>query len=220
MKMQYPAAYKDSIAVASLSFSGATKSTTASSWIRLKRSNYGRWVDIAAPGNSIISTVPGTNGAEPKTGTSMAAPMVSGVAGLILSANPNISIKELRSILINTANPSLYSNEVNANYYTTIKGESAPTPMLGSGMVDAAAAVEGKSSSNIPSAKALDRVTPGCGIIVKEKQSSTKNKSETNKYLSIVFLMLPLLITTIYLKLNSRFGQSLNYYFLSPKKKV
>lgn len=46
-------------------------------------SNYGEWVDLAAPGNSVISTVVGGYGS--MQGTSMACPHVSGVAALVLS---------------------------------------------------------------------------------------------------------------------------------------
>jgi hypothetical protein len=53
-------------------------------------SNYGSWVDLCAYGTSIYSTV--TNGQadiyDYKTGTSMAAPLVAGVLGLIRSFNP------------------------------------------------------------------------------------------------------------------------------------
>lgn len=47
-------------------------------------SNYGSWVDICAPGSSIVSTLPG-NKYGTMSGTSMACPHVSGVAALIVS---------------------------------------------------------------------------------------------------------------------------------------
>ncbi|MFV0267787.1 MAG: S8 family serine peptidase [Draconibacterium sp.] len=46
-------------------------------------SNYGDWVDLAAPGTSVLSTVVG--GYRSMQGTSMACPHVSGVAALVLS---------------------------------------------------------------------------------------------------------------------------------------
>jgi thermitase len=79
----YPAAYANCIAVA------ATDSRDQrASW-----SNYGRaWVDVAAPGVSIISTmIPSGNGFFNSSGygqlsgTSMASPHVAGVAGLLSS---------------------------------------------------------------------------------------------------------------------------------------
>ena len=70
-------------------------------------SNYGeRTVSIYAPGGSIYSTVP-TNlepsGYETKSGTSMAAPHVAGVAALLLSADPTLTASELKTIILNSA---------------------------------------------------------------------------------------------------------------------
>ena len=67
----YPAAYGNIIAVA------ATDAYDG----RASYSNYGSWVDVAAPGTSIMSTVPSGYGA--KSGTSMATPHVAGLAGLL-----------------------------------------------------------------------------------------------------------------------------------------
>ncbi|MGS2717049.1 S8 family serine peptidase [Eionea flava] len=65
-------------------------------------SNYGSSIDIAAPGDSILSTVlGGSYGFD--SGTSMAAPHVSGVLGLMLSAKPDLSIGEAKSTLLDSA---------------------------------------------------------------------------------------------------------------------
>ena len=65
-------------------------------------SNYGATsVHIAAPGREILSTW--LDGAyEEHSGTSMATPFVAGVAGLVLSVEPNLSVKELRERLLST----------------------------------------------------------------------------------------------------------------------
>lgn len=59
-------------------------------------SNYGIWVDVCAPGTSILSTYP-DNGYTRLNGTSMSTPFVSGLAALILSQNPSQSQATVRS---------------------------------------------------------------------------------------------------------------------------
>lgn len=66
-------------------------------------SNYGaNSVSIYAPGVSILSTV-STNSYEYWDGTSMAAPHVTGVAALMLSANPDLPASEIKKMILNTA---------------------------------------------------------------------------------------------------------------------
>jgi subtilisin family serine protease len=68
-------------------------------------SNYGRTrVDVFAPGVDIYSTVP-DNGYERNSGTSMAAPVVSGVAALLMAHFPELSAVQVRQILLETATP-------------------------------------------------------------------------------------------------------------------
>lgn len=65
-------------------------------------SNFGKInVDVAAPGSSIYSTVPG-NKYEYMSGTSMATPTTVGVAAEILSHNPNLTVAQLKDVLINS----------------------------------------------------------------------------------------------------------------------
>lgn len=64
-------------------------------------SNFGiNSVDLAAPGAQILSTTR-NGGYQAFSGTSMAAPFVSGVAGLLLGQNPNLSVSELRNFILN-----------------------------------------------------------------------------------------------------------------------
>lgn len=63
-------------------------------------SDYGKLnVDLFAPGSDIYSTVP-DNGYEFKSGSSMSAPVVSGVAALLFSYFPSLTAKELKEILL------------------------------------------------------------------------------------------------------------------------
>jgi subtilisin family serine protease len=63
-------------------------------------SNYGpKTVHIAAPGKDIVSTWL-KDGFREASGTSMATPQVSGVAGLILAGEPNLSVEKLRERIL------------------------------------------------------------------------------------------------------------------------
>jgi autotransporter-associated beta strand protein len=93
----YPSSY-DSPAIVSVAASDA--------WDQLwTSSNYGRTrVDLAAPGVTIVSTVPG-NAYAARTGTSMAAAFVSGTAALAVSINPGITVAALRATLLEGVDP-------------------------------------------------------------------------------------------------------------------
>jgi subtilisin family serine protease len=69
-------------------------------------SNYGPTIDLAAPGLAVWSTVPPgftSSGFLPASGTSMAAPQVSGAAGLLWSAHMGWTAAQVRDRLIATA---------------------------------------------------------------------------------------------------------------------
>jgi subtilisin family serine protease len=61
-------------------------------------SNYGYKIEVAAPGTNVYSTLPG-NSYGRMSGTSMACPHVSGLAGLIWSYNSSMSNQDVRNRL-------------------------------------------------------------------------------------------------------------------------
>lgn len=66
-------------------------------------SNYGKEeVDIFSPGHDVYSTVP-NNEYKLLSGTSMAAPVASGVAALVWAYHPDLSAIELKQILLDSA---------------------------------------------------------------------------------------------------------------------
>lgn len=68
-------------------------------------SNYGiRSVDVAAPGVSIVASVPSLDNRKtlPMSGTSMAAPYVAGVAAHVKTLNPALTAEEIKMILMST----------------------------------------------------------------------------------------------------------------------
>lgn len=95
-------------------------------------SNWGDWIDVAAPGSSIKSTYSFSYTPDIATigGTSMASPMVAGLACLIRSQMPSLTKEQVDSIIIETADSlALYT----ANPFH--QGN------LGSGRIDAYAAL-------------------------------------------------------------------------------
>jgi subtilisin family serine protease len=74
---------------------------------RAYSSCYGDELDLVAPGTDILSTIipatgPHTQNTDLMTGTSMAAPFVSGTAALILKVNPCVSGKQVRDYIEST----------------------------------------------------------------------------------------------------------------------
>jgi PKD repeat protein len=77
-------------------------------------SNYGSWVDIAAPGVEVMSTI--TDPTDPSSdyvaymdGTSMSCPHVVGVAALLESYNPALTAAEKTAIITDPANTKAYN---------------------------------------------------------------------------------------------------------------
>ena len=115
----YPAALKTVISVAGL---GRERQM-------YDGSNFGATIDIAAPAEEILSTA--LNGEYRKrSGTSMAAAHVSGVAALVLSANPHATHTEVQEKLIGTANPLFITELVGAGSLDAHAALAASTPFI------------------------------------------------------------------------------------------
>lgn len=109
----YPAAYEECLAVSALDPDGSMA----------PYSNYGEEIELCAPGTAVLSSINWDDYGE-FSGTSMAAPVVSGVAGLALSAR------------------ELSATDLRLHLRTTAEDVGLPSGRQGSGRVDAAAAVE------------------------------------------------------------------------------
>jgi hypothetical protein len=100
----YPASFQNVLSVAA----------TDNFDLKWVQSNYGYMIDICAPGSNVYSTwVNGTYTSS--SGTSMAAPVVSGVAALVLSQFPNLSALQIGEQLKNTCDSIEYLAS-NADY--------------------------------------------------------------------------------------------------------
>lgn len=115
----YPAGYTNVIAV------GATGTADE----KASYSNYGTWVKVSAPGNSIRSCVATANNTyASKSGTSMATPVVAGLCALIKSYNGSLTADAIRSCIYTTADNI---DAINPSY----------AGQLGTGRVNAQAAL-------------------------------------------------------------------------------
>ena len=129
----YPAAYSQCIAVAA----------TNQSDLKASFSNYGSWVDVAAPGVNIWSTLPnhpyvirdeyGTSlNYDDLGGTSMASPFVAGIAGLVWSTSYGTSNESVRARIESTcdviAGTGTYWAYGRANAHEAVMGSPPPPP--------------------------------------------------------------------------------------------
>lgn len=128
-RVSYPAnSHPDILVVGAINKDG-------SRWVD---SNTGDSLDLVAPGGDIFSTMLYSSPTY-RSGTSMAAPYVSGVAALVLSRNPYLSGKEVGDMIERTA------KKIREDSYTYYKIPEHPNGYwngaLGYGLVDAYAAV-------------------------------------------------------------------------------
>jgi len=120
----YPAAYPSVLAVA-----GTTASNTKSDF-----SNYGSWVDVAAPGDDVLTTFAGGDWGG-TSGTSLSASFVSGLAGLLHGLHPEWSPQLIHSHIVKTADnltPSdpAFGSQMGAGLINTAAAMEAPQPAL------------------------------------------------------------------------------------------
>ncbi|WP_321308543.1 S8 family serine peptidase [Marinifilum fragile] len=132
----YPAYYEPCVAVSALGPDNG----------RAGYSNYGDWVDVAAPGGNmgiareagILSTSPGDKYAYLQ-GTSMACPHVSGVAALVVSKfKGNITAEGLKRHLLTSV------HDIDPFVEDFAKGK------MGNGYIDAAMALQSGDATKVP----------------------------------------------------------------------
>jgi len=119
----YPAAYKEVIAISGVN--SAFMNT---------RHCYGYWIDLSAPGRSIMTTLPDHQYTTGGNGTSLATPIVAGAFSYLCEYYPEMSNQQIYQLVASTC---LDIDSVN----TTIQGQ------MGSGLIQVGDALE-KGFSN------------------------------------------------------------------------
>lgn len=115
-------------------------------------SNYGFAVDIAAPGENILSTWPGGD-YEYADGTSMATPFVSGIAALLKAQNDDLDADELTELLLESA---------------TDIGDKGKDELYGYGLLNASKAVDAGAGEDVDGAPAaeLEKIKPSVKLLL------------------------------------------------------
>ncbi len=113
----YPASYPNVVSVASTNINDVVSTF----------STYGTNIDVCAPGESILSCVPGGYGI--KSGTSMASPMVAGLCALVWSTNTSYTNNDVVNCVLSSA------DNIDAQ-------NPSKVGLIGSGRINALAAVQ------------------------------------------------------------------------------
>jgi minor extracellular serine protease Vpr len=96
--------------------------------------------EIGAPGASVSAVAGSGDGTDAFGGTSGAAPMVSGAAALLLAARSNLAPRDVKALLVNTADDNIQINPA------TQPGVLAPITRIGGGEVRVDKAVAAKTA--------------------------------------------------------------------------
>ncbi|MES9859308.1 MAG: S8 family peptidase [Candidatus Thiodiazotropha sp. LLP2] len=138
---------------------------------RTASSNYGSMIDLAAPGDSILSThnsgqsTPGSDTYASMTGTSMSAPHVAGVAALMYAVKSDITPDQVEQFLKESAR----------TFPASCQG-------CGSGILDAAAAVAKASGGTTPVDPPVDPPSDNALTNKVAKTNLSGNAGATLKY--------------------------------------
>ena len=145
-------------------------------------SSRGKGIDVAAPGEDIVSTN-NKNSFSKDSGTSMAAPHVSGTVALMLASNPELTPQDVKSVLIDTAS-ELKGYSDRSQGAGLVRADKATACAMDS--LKSSFPLTGISAVSGPIKKALARRTvtsrsPACRPNKSEAQAAAASRQRTKK---------------------------------------
>jgi subtilisin family serine protease len=131
-------------------------------------SNYGACVDLFAPGYEIVSAgISSDTATRQLNGTSMAAPLVAGVAAVYRAANPSANASTVSQTLLTNSTSGILTNtgaaSPNRLLYSWLTGAPSPTP------------TPTATPTPTPTATPAPSPTPSAGRMTIKKQTRTNN---------------------------------------------
>ena len=181
--ISYPADCNDTILVVGSIDSSGNRSTY---------SNYGARLDLVAPGESILSTLP-NNAIGYLSGTSMACPHVAGVAALVLQRNPDLTVSQVNSIICSNA------KKISTVNFNESKPYGSWNNQYGYGLVDAYQAVINTHGT----AYIQNETITGTRIISADNIYVGKDVTNTKPYGNVVLGQGNITLRGEYIKINN-----------------
>lgn len=165
----YPASYPTVLSVTSIGHKYNVGHVGRNNWKDVhdrvigsieKTHQHNEAVDICAPGYEVLSTM--GPGYQESSGTSFAAPQVAATAALIMVVNPSLTARQVIDIIKSTADASIYNIPENRQYIGK----------LGTGRLDAYAAVKKACSVQLDSRMFSNETYSGCIVSIRNSRIS------------------------------------------------
>lgn len=182
-------------------------------------SNYGNLtVNIAAPGSSILSSVPGTGCLAPgcfqmMSGTSMATPFIAGMAALVSREAPQLTAYQVRAIILGSTDTvsSLFGKSTTGGRINAYKAIINAKAQVGAAAWSPPYAPDYKSNRSVASESTGGSApASGCGLVKAISDNSSTGSGSSGARASDLLLITLLSLLPIIVALNLK-NNSLRY---------